>query len=207
MNQFPQELFDRICSHLSAEDLRETYYVSTKFRKAAEENAGEHKIDNYEISKEDDLNNFIRYYSGFRIRYLKHVQLNVYFSDPADEDRSCWESAQEQREKDETFTEQVNMIFAALKEIEQCAGERNRGNYRLTICITSYVDEQCLHRQHAQRRTRLLEAEALPELKSVGSLQVLNDTWSAKLDYRNLVDLAARLPNLEYLECRVAQDE
>ena len=207
MDQFPQELFDQICSHLPAEALRNASYVSIKFRKAAEHHAEQHKTDNFEISQEDNLDKFIRYYSGFRIRYIKHVQLNVCFPDPTDEDRGCWESAQEQREKDETFTAQVQKIFAVLKEIEERAGKRNRGRYRLTICITPYVDEHCLHRQHAQRRTHLLEPDALPELASVASLHVLNDTSSAKLDYRTLVDLATRLPDLEYLECRMGQDE
>jgi hypothetical protein len=42
---------------------------------------------------------------------------------------------------------------------------------------------------------------------SVTSLRILNETTSAKLDYRILVDLGKQLPNLEDLECHMGQDE
>jgi hypothetical protein len=207
MDQFPQELFDHICSYLSAEDLRNTYYVSTKFRKAAEDHAEEYRTDFYEMSKEDDLNKFIGHHSGFCLRYLKHVHFNVCFPELDAEDRGCRESAEEQYRKDKIFTEQVRMIFEVLKVVEEQAGERNRGKYQLTICINAHVDEYCLHRQQSQWRTHLLEPEALPVLKSVDSLHVTNDTSSAKLDYRVMIDLAKRLPSLKYLECHFGQNE
>jgi hypothetical protein len=91
--------------------------------------------------------------------------------------------------------------------MEQRAGARNHGAYTLKICVDYYVDEYCFHRQHAQWRTHLLEPETLPELDSVVSLCLFNACPSAKLDYRTMLDLATRFPNLEELECRVGQDE
>jgi hypothetical protein len=207
MIQCPQELFDRICDHLPAEDLRSTYYVSTKFRKAAEDLAQKYRRDNHEVSKEENVDKVIDHYSGFRLRYLKHLKLNIRFPDSVDKDRVCRESTEEQYERNKIFTEQVRWIFNKLKTMEDRAGKKNRGNYRLTLCVNYLVDKYCMHRQHAQWRTHLMEPETLPELTSVSSLYVLNDVSSAKLEYRVLIDLARRLPNLEHLECHMGQDE
>ncbi|KAF2686377.1 hypothetical protein K458DRAFT_476867 [Lentithecium fluviatile CBS 122367] len=145
MDQFPQELIDQTCSHLSAEDLRSIYYVSTKFREAAEEHAG-----------------------------------------------CCRESADAIREKDEIFTKQIQNLLATLKTVEQHAGERNRGEYRLRI----------------YKPVQAARPESLPELMAVGSLEMPNNENSrAKLDYRIVIDLVTRLPNLEKLECHTGMDE
>lgn len=214
MHQFPQELIDQICSHLPAEDLRNTYYVSTKFRKAAEEHAGGHRTDSIEITKENKQV-WVDYYSGFRLRYLKHIQFRTSFPDlEVTDEYGCRENADEQRKKDKIFTEQIQNPFATLKMLEERAGERNHGKYQLTIYSPSqrYSSCHCLHREHAYWRTHLLEPEALPELMSVASLQI-NNRWStdelseAKLDYRILIDLVSRCPNLENLECHIGSDE
>jgi hypothetical protein len=207
MIQYPQELFDQICDHLPAEDLRSTYYVSTKFRKAAEDLAHKHRRDSHEVSKDENMDKVIDHYSGFQLRYLKHLKLNIRFPVSEDEDRGCHETTEERYERDKIFTEQVQWIFTKLKTMEDRAGEKNCGNYRLTLCVNYRVDGYCMHRQHAQWRTQLMEPETLPELNSVSSLYVLNDVSSVKLEYRILIDLACRLPNLEHLECHMGQDE
>ncbi|KAF2257510.1 hypothetical protein CC78DRAFT_622562 [Lojkania enalia] len=209
MDQFPQELISQICSHLSAEDLRNTYYVSAKFRKAAEEQAGRYRTHIYKITKENKQC-FIDRYSGFRLRYLEHVQFDTYFPDlDVNDGNGCREGSDEQREKDKTFTEQIQNLFTTLKTVEEHAGERNRGKYRLTIYSPSHgcSGDSCLHREHAHWRTHLLEPETLPDLMSVGSLEINNDHSSAKLDYRILIDLVTRFPNLENLECHTGKDE
>lgn len=209
MAHFPQELIDQICSHLPAEDLRSTYYVSTKFRKAAEEHAGRYRTHICDISKVDKQR-FIDCYSSFKLRYLEHIRFHTYFPDiEVNDDYGCRESADEQREKDEIFTKQIQDLFATLKMVEDRAGERNRGKYRLTIYSPSQrvSGDYCLHREHNYWRTHLLEPETLPDLKSIRSLEINNDNSRAKLDYRILIDLIARLPNLEDLACHTGKDE
>jgi hypothetical protein len=73
-------------------------------------------------------------------------------------------------------------------------------------------------------RVHLLKPEALPSLESVRSLEV-GDAWPfdgtigqgrdatnydwarVELDYRVMVDLVTKLPNLEYRGCRIGGDE
>jgi hypothetical protein len=54
MDQLPQEMVDRVCGYLSAENLRSTYYVSTKFRKAAEEHAEKHRSRHYTMNFDEE---------------------------------------------------------------------------------------------------------------------------------------------------------
>jgi hypothetical protein len=73
-------------------------------------------------------------------------------------------------------------------------------------------------------RVHLLKPEALPSLESVRSLEV-GDAWPfdgtigqgrdatnydwarVELDYRVMIDLVTKLPNLEYRGCRIGGDE
>jgi hypothetical protein len=209
MDQFPQELIDQICSYLSAEDLRNTYYVSAKFRHAAEEHAGGYRTNFWEFTKENQ-HSFSKYYSGFRLRYLKHVRFYTYFPDiGANDDYGCRESADEQREKDKMFTEQIKYLFVTLKTIEDRAGKRNCGKYQLTIYSPSQrcLRDHCPHREHDHWRTQLLEPEILPDLLSVASFRINNTESKAKLDYRIMIDLTTHCPNLEMFECHTGYDE
>jgi len=215
MNEFPQELVDNICRRLSAEDLRNVYYVSKRFRKAAEEYAGQHKTRKWDMTDEiiAHKQTSIDFYSGFWFRYLKEVEFYPslpYYS--TGKKYNCRVSAAEQQEQDKIFTDQIRDLFARLKKVEDRAGEGNRGQYRLTIYapLQDFSGEEvdCLHREHAQWRTHLVEPSVLPCLMSVISLHI-EDGYDifAKLDYRILIDLATRFPNLQELKCRIGNDE
>lgn len=209
MDNFPQELVDQICSHLYHEDLRNTSYVSTKFRKAAEEHAGKHRNKRIEIP-EEEIDRKINYFSGFRLHYLNVVELRTDFPDfePIEDSWHCRESADELREKDTIFTEQIKDSFAILKTMEERAGERNYGKYILRIFspVQQRLGYHCYHRSHDQWRTRLLEPETLPDLMSVKSLEIRCES-EAKLDYRILIDLITRCPNLESFKCHTGSYE
>ncbi|KAH7385736.1 hypothetical protein BKA66DRAFT_490929 [Pyrenochaeta sp. MPI-SDFR-AT-0127] len=208
MDQLPQELISKICSYLPEDDLPNIYYVSTKFRKSAEDQAKWHRRGIWELTKKNKQS-FLNDYSGFRLRYLYEVKFNPYFPKLDVNNCGCCESTDEQHEKDQMFTEQIQDLFATLKTVEERAGERNRGNYRLTI-YSPYQDwsgQPCNHRKHMYWRTHLLEPETLPELMSVRYLGIENGHFEAKLDYRILIDLSTRLPNLGSLECHIGADE
>jgi hypothetical protein len=216
MDQLPQELVDRVCGYLPSEDLRNTYYVSTKFRKAAEEHAEKHRSWQHtlKIDKEttvEQKQQLINRYSGFRLRYLKEVQFSPHFPDLEIAAPGYRESAEEQYEKDMIFTGQVLDLFTALKAMEDRAGERNRGRYQLTINpptrnLSGFDD--CYHLRSVHWRTHLLQPEALPGLHSVFVLQIEDhETSSAKFDYRILIDLAIKCPNLNRLECHIGSQE
>ncbi|KAF2821353.1 hypothetical protein CC86DRAFT_459023 [Ophiobolus disseminans] len=215
MEHFPQELIDHLCGYLGAEDVRNAYYVSVKFRKAAEDHAGTYRdaiwllIDEVSVYKQRS----IEYYSGFRLRYLQEVLLCFQMPRYSNgKDYGCRENIDEQREKDEFFTCQLQALWTTLRMVEGHAGERNRGSYRLTIvCPFQKIAENtddCLHREHAQWRTHLLRPETLPILESVTSFCIEDDYKSfSELDYRILVDLTTRFPNLKDLTCRLGADE
>ena len=120
------------------------------------------------------------------------------------------ESAEEQCEKDKIFTEQVLDLFMALKAMEERAGERNRGKYKLTIYTTSQhrsCYDFCYHWKFDHWRTHLLNPETLPDVMSVTSLEIQDDGSGAKIDYRILIDLIIRCANLEKLECHMGMGE
>jgi hypothetical protein len=215
MDQLPQELFDRVCGYLPAEDLRNTYYVSVKFRKAAEEHAEKHRSWPYTIKLDKETTveqkqQLISRYSGFRLRYLKEVQFSPHFPDVEVVEPGHRESAEEQCEKDKIFTEQILDLFATLKSMEERAGERNQGKYQLTIYAPSQHSsgyEGCYHGGH-HWRIHLLKPEILSNLQSVFQLLIMDGEKSTeKLDYRILIDLAVKCPNLNRLECHVGAQE
>jgi hypothetical protein len=213
MDQFPQELVDQICSYLSSEDLRNVYYVSTKFRKAAEEHAGSYRTRVMIMTKECKDPD-IDYYSGFRLRYLNLVEFHTTFPDLERNEElehwetECRESTDELHQKDKIFTEQIQDLFATLKMIEERAGKRNHGKYKLIIFNpTQRRVDQCQHRDHDLWHTHLLEPETLPILMSVKSLEISTHTSEAKLDYRILIDFITRCPNLESVKWRIGSYE
>ncbi|KAH7131859.1 hypothetical protein B0J11DRAFT_599868 [Dendryphion nanum] len=112
MDRFPQELIDQICGFLSSDDLPRIYNVSTKFRKAADDQAKLYRQSNFEFSNRERLpyvrgmpferavrwieyiseyskeqhQQFLTKYSGFRLRYLRSVHFYTYFPDLEDHD-------------------------------------------------------------------------------------------------------------------------
>ncbi|KAH7405771.1 hypothetical protein DE146DRAFT_676456 [Phaeosphaeria sp. MPI-PUGE-AT-0046c] len=208
----PQELVDHICSYLSPEDLKNAYYVSRIFRKAAEDHAGKYRTLEIEIALENKVH-FVRNYSGFRLRYIKHIQFRPYFPDLlVDEESPCRESAEEIYEKDAIFTKQIKGLFAILKKTENIAGIRNRGKYELGIYHPkqAVVGDVCFHREHDLWRVHLLEHETLPDLISVSSFRLRVDKWEktrAKLDYRIVIDCITHFPNIEEVFWNTGYDE
>jgi hypothetical protein len=214
LNQLPQELVDRVCGYLPAEDLRNTYYVWIKFRKAAQEHAEKHRSWSYTINFDETTveqrQQPINRYSDFRLRYLKEAQFSPYFPSLETAEPEYSESAEEQRGKDMIFTEQILGLFAALKMMEERAGE-SRGRYQLTIYTPSQSrsgDECCYHWGLFHWRTHLLKPETFPNLQSVACLQIKDGEMSnAKLDCRLLIDLTIYCPNLNSLVCHIGLAE
>jgi hypothetical protein len=171
--------------------------VSTRFRKSAEDHAKKHYNQYQIMDNEDSLENIINEYSGFRLRFLKYVHYYICF--PIFKDDGCYESREELVERDEFSTEHIRRIFSGLKKMENRAGLRNRGSYRLTLQIHFVGNDYCAHRLHSQCRVHLLEPETLPRLVSVNSLYLLTEDSSQKLDYRILIDLALQVPNSKHL--------
>lgn len=100
------------------------YYVSFKFRKAAENHASKYRVFTWKMKKGDQMEKLINYYSGFRLPYLQQVQLDVCFPDSEQEERICFERESDQREKDQALNVQIQWLFETLK------GER-QGNLGL----------------------------------------------------------------------------
>lgn len=211
MDRIPQELVDQICNCLSAEDLPNVYSVSQAFRKAAGEKAGRYRTRKIDL-KLKMRESFIQEYSGFRLRYIQEISFVPMLQDlEIKAGFNCHESPEELRQNDELFTDQIRQLFAILKAVEVGAREDNPGRYRLIIYSPSQAVEHtgayCYHRDHVQWYTRLKDPGNLPELPSVTALRVANGGYYKKTDYRIMIDLATRFPNLEYLECRLGDGE
>jgi hypothetical protein len=208
MNRIPQELISHICSYLCAEDLRSSYYVSARFRTAAEDHASEHRTTCIEVTNENKQS-FIRRYSGFRLRFVKRVKFNIQFADLKVNGRCHRDKKNEKYIRGTIFTAQIRDVFKLLKTVEDRAGASNCGRYELSIhCNPSEnTYSSCVHAEQAQWRTHLLTPGTLPELMSVRCLDLHNVEDGAKLDYRILIDLAGRLPNLEDMEFLTGTNE
>ncbi|XP_014554071.1 hypothetical protein COCVIDRAFT_28799 [Bipolaris victoriae FI3] len=128
MNNLPQELVDEICSYMPTEDLKHVLMLNRQFRYGAERYSG--FFDEYTI-KEDSIE-FLSCYSCHRLLCLKEVifkpMLPPVLKSPDSEELPCRESAEEIREKDESFTRQVQHLFDVqhlsntLSLLEQQAG-------------------------------------------------------------------------------------
>lgn len=216
MDKLPQELIDQICGYLQPADLFTTYYVSHKFRAAAEEHAATHRTSSIELTP-NNKQWFKKRYSNFRLRYIQKIGFHTYFPDLYvwNDDYTCRETVAQQREKDELFTQQIRDLFSTLKAAEDKASERNTGKYKLIIYVPSQrrASDLCVHNERPYWRTHLLNPETLPLLNSVQALEISGQftTYTchviAKLDYRVLIDLVTRCPNIEELECHMGIGE
>jgi hypothetical protein len=225
MNDLPPELIDRISFFLEHDDLKRTLFVSPPFQAAAERYSGafaSFTFDNDEVHNEV----FISNYSGRRLRYLRYIELHTEFprlqpwdADPYD--LSCRESLAELLAKDESFTKQVRRLFEIVKKAENNANLAHDGSGEIQLTILTpirWVDPSfCRHRVSSAWRVHLLRPEDLPDLYSIRGLSICNPELSTKidgdrcaisrLDWRVLVDVASRLPNLEYLGSRLGIEE
>lgn len=218
MEHLPQELVERICGYLTRDDLKNTLTLSQSFQHASERASGAYA--QFDLSKEN-ARQFQELYTGRRWAYLRHVRLQTaipaYNEDEAEaadeeylQNHHCRESNEEVRTKDEQFTEQIRFVFDTLKALE---GNTCEGKLQLTIFAPiREVRSSCPHRKCISRRLHLLSAETLPKLGSVRALRIDDpemifpleeDKSLLKIDLRVIVELAVRLPRLEYIGCKL----
>ncbi|KAL9621686.1 MAG: hypothetical protein Q9160_003939 [Pyrenula sp. 1 TL-2023] len=221
MVNFPPELVGLICGLLTRDDLRNTLTVSRSFQHSSERVSG--AFAEYGLTR-DNAPTFISLYSGRRLAYLRHLRFKThippYVEDENDEeygaDRAqskkthrCRESLQELQEKDEIFTDHIGFVFATLKAIEDVP---SYGKFQLTIYTPVREVHACPHRKSISWRLRLRNPKALPDLFSVAALSIedeipidpLRENESLlKVDLRILIDIAVKLPFLEYLGCNL----
>jgi hypothetical protein len=219
MDQLPGELIDRISSYLSPDDLRNTLLLSHGFRFPAEKYSG--AFVNFHL-KPETAEKFIRTFSGHRLLYLRNVNFGISLPLPKDNNRR--DEADQLSKNDKSFTQQINFLFKTIKTVEERAGNQNKpGKFRLAIGPParpiSRKQQVLSYHNYLSWRVHLLEPQSLPLLESVRSLEVGADydgpsvmpvdynTAEVKLDYRVMVDLVVKLPNLEYWGCRMGGGE
>ncbi|CAN9423397.1 unnamed protein product [Alternaria alternata] len=229
MEGLPQELIDKISSYLPRRDLCNVLTLTGKFRFAAERHCG--AFSKFTINENNSVD-FLARFSSHRLLYLKEVIFRPTFptlcgprdneDDSSDDDQVlCREPAHEVYERDESFTRQIQFLFHILQLVEKQAGEKHApGRYRLSLYSpirTVRAKNACPHRYRTSWRVRLLEAELSP-VASIRSFEIYNNYGNEsfapylhidrsgkqefKLDLRVLIDLAIRMPNLEYLGFR-----
>jgi hypothetical protein len=221
MDQLPQELVDRISRYLSRDDLKNTLLLSHAFRFPAEKYSG--AFGSFALSQ-DTAEKFTATFSGHRLSYLRNLKFGIIL--PAPENRQHRDNANQLSKHDQSLTQQITFLFKTMKTVEQRAGNQNiSGTVRLAISTPlrpiSRETSLSFH-HHFSWRVHLLEPEALPLLGSICSLEVgdewdgllskgtdgENCNWAAvKLDYRVMVDLVVKLPNLKYWGCRIGGSE
>lgn len=221
MVPLPQELIDRISSYLSNEELKRTLTVNRAFNAAAERLSG--AFVSFKLT-EDNLQDFLTVCVGSRFRHLREVEFSTQFAPILYENNgrlACRETKEDLRQKDEQFSSQIKRLFSTLKSAESEAGDSGLGRFKLIIYgptrnIARELSRICRHHKHISWRVRLLAVDTLPELRCVHSLHVnqgqsglgpLKNIEISKLDLRVIPDLAKKLPNLEFMECQLGQDE
>jgi hypothetical protein len=233
MNNLPQELIDEICSYLpwdhghwNFDDLKNTLTVSRRFQIATERASCQFKKF---ILTSSNSKEFLKIYNTHRRYFLQDIEFQT--SAPPlprteelkdDDDLApCRDTLEDLAAIDKSFSDQIHLLFTVLKTMEdRVYKEDPLGNITLAICTpTRTVDTNryCLHRKYVSWRVHLLSPESLPKLSSITSLNVLQNgdgqcveeaaITPAKLDLRVLLDLAVKLPNLEYLGCKLVNDD
>ena len=231
MNRLPLELVDRISSFLNKDDLKRTLYVSPAFQVAAENHSGEFSEYSFE-GLNLDCEKFLATYGGRRLRHLCYIAVNLQYSPltPWSADAGelqCRETRADLDVKNRIFTEQVRRVFETIKEAEIAAKAARHGPGKVQLTIfTPYrlvYSESCRHRLSSAWRVRLLNCETLPTLESVRGLSICNpdryahnhqdaykngyDRAISRVEARTVIDLAVRLPRLEYLGCSLGTEE
>jgi hypothetical protein len=229
MDRLPQELVEAITSHLFIDDLKNVLTLSANFRFATERYSG--AFTEFTVN-ESNADRFVERYSGHRLLYLREVHFRPNFPPlwlPGDEDDvECRQSEDNIRENSECFTRQVHSLFTTLSTVEKNAGHHYvPGRYRLLMHDPTRLFHQenfCFHRRYSSWRVRLLNTE-LPLVHSVRSMEIHNECpedpkvyhdshgyppnyiekfygMELKLDLGLMIDLAPKLPDLEYLGCK-----
>lgn len=222
MDTLPQELIHQISSYLSSQDLRRTLLVCRRFQFAAEEASGRFQFFAFKTHTDVERQKFLALFGGDgrRFRYLRNIHVFTFVppvvAKPDGVSEPCRETLEELKGKDETFSNQIRKVWASIHAAEQInADSSGRIELRIYTPMQSVGEDFCEHRRYSSWRVHLLSKELLPELHSVRALSICNShdyvsdglTNYCKLDLRVVADLAGRLPQLEYLGCRLGVNE
>ncbi|CAI6333618.1 unnamed protein product [Periconia digitata] len=223
MDTLSQEIIDQIASYLHwPRDTREQLLIVSK----AFQNSVERKTLAKFYLRQGNTDNFLRLYSGERIRYLREVKFTSTFpTSQGDRNFSegCREKPSDLLEKDELFTRQIGVLFSTLKSLEDRIGaEKMAGKLRLTIFPPrrSVDCRRCHHRVCVCWRVHLLNPGTLPQLCSIHTLKFKHRGWwsttgwshdsdsldyqvPSKLDLRIMIDIASKLSKLERLKWKL----
>lgn len=229
-------MIDRICDYLSVDDLKQTLTVSRNFQYASERASGVYtSFELTEENGKEFVELFSGRRSGYLRQVVFRCTMPPYVEeeeDVCDEEEDgengsaeegnearesthrFRESACELQEKDELFTKQINLLFSTLQALEKRV--KRSGKLNLTIYTPVREVQAPLQRKFISWRLHLLSPTTLPQLASIRGLSVENggvilpleeDKSLLKLDLRVLIDLAVKLPNLEYLSCKLGSGE
>ena len=222
MDKLPQELIDHISSYLDRTSLKNTLLLSRKFQYAAERYS--EAFSDFTLTLEESAAKFLSTYSGYRFRYLRTVSFMtsvpaIEMEDDVEED--CRDTLSELKAMDEAFTHQINFLFSTLATLEsRVKGVYGIGRIHLTIFTPTrdLCTGECYHRMFTSWRVHLLSPSTLPNLACISALS-LNTPQAhgfdrdgpneslRKVDYRVLLDIAAKCSNLKTLQCRMGGDE
>ncbi|KAG9233483.1 hypothetical protein BJ875DRAFT_43995 [Amylocarpus encephaloides] len=228
MDSLAPELIDRIVSYLDCHD-EDTLTLSRKFQVATERERGwwrKHTVTN------SNAEMFLKAYSSHRIHNLEEIIFRTSLpplelskerqeQDPY-EPPTCRDSVDDLKAMDEEFTKQINHLFATLKTLENSTGGEAHAPQRIKLTIYTPTREvdlwHCISRKYVSWRIHLLAPETLPNISMIRALSIVQEAagsfscaeaeeTSAKLDSRIVLDISAKLPNLEDLECKLREDE
>lgn len=216
MDKLPPELIDRISSFLEPEDLKQTLLLSKAFRFPAEKYSG--VFEEYSFS-EPYVRHFEWIFSGHRLSYLRKLDFHVDLPS-IEENFYNRDNMNDLADNDESFTRQIMVLFSTLNEVDSRAGRYNRlAKLQLRIWPPQRDvlndDWEPDARKFLSWRVHLLDPEALIAVPSVRSLDIApayynycsHGPYLVKLDYRIIIDLAVKLPALEFLGCRIGHND
>ncbi|KAJ4298084.1 hypothetical protein N0V90_005983 [Kalmusia sp. IMI 367209] len=219
INELPQELVDRISDYLDTKDLENTLLLSQKFQHAAERKSG--AFCTFTLTR-SNASKFLSIYSTRRLRYLRHVWFKTsVFSREDEAEEDCCDTANELKVMDEDFTRQIRFLFETLQTLETST-DRSHGSGKIHLVIytpTREINERgyCQHIWFSSWRVHLSSLATIPKVLSVRTFTMQTPERRfysdgpkialRKIDYRVLLDIASRLPNLELLQCNIAGDE
>ncbi|KAG9229777.1 hypothetical protein BJ875DRAFT_432962 [Amylocarpus encephaloides] len=232
MDSLPQELIDLIVSYLHVDALNNTLTLSRKFCLATER---ESRVWECIVIDDTGVAMFLQTYcSKYRFQHLNSLLYLTNLpplrasrktresrkSGGDCEPSDCRDTREELRGMDEAFSHQIFCLFTALKKLEEQIGKEyytGRVDLRIYTPSREIRDGLCLHLKFVCWRIHLLSPELLPELSVIRTLEFTQESFtgsvceetertSAKIDPRVILDMAAKLPKLEYLRCDLWED-
>jgi hypothetical protein len=222
MNSLPQELVDRIASFLDRRDLGAIVLLSRKLRYAAEYHSGafaEARLtaDSAVIRK------FSSIYCGHRSSFLRVIVFEtsvpgVYDENEEYPEQDCRDTEKDLQIMNEAFSQEMSMLFSAISALEKHTHDLGKIHVIIQTPTRYVCGGECFHRKFPGWRVRMLSPSSrLPQLPSVCSLEVTNcgstsdpdpcRYFECHIEYRTILDIARRCPNLDTLMCRLGGSE